>query len=49
MNKPCPNCEAAMDEGDACPECDHDKFRSKCPCAHCEAERFTDYYEDDVL
>lgn len=33
--KPCPNCEATMEDGDCCPECDHSEIYSDCDCAYC--------------
>ena len=30
----CPNCQAAMNIGDHCPECDHEDDAS-CTCDHC--------------
>lgn len=54
----CPNCEATMDEGSTCPECEHSEDRSKCFCASCyandidaqdfdDSERFDDTDADD--
>jgi hypothetical protein len=38
----CPNCESSMDQGDFCPECDHDERYVDpldCPCALCSTLR----------
>lgn len=36
MQITCPNCEAIMDSGDSCPECDHTDVRGvQCSCAAC--------------
>lgn len=36
---PCPNCEATMNDGDACPECDHNDAELNCQCQACCSER----------
>ena len=45
----CPNCDSTINEGDGCPECDHDD-RGGCTCDHClmcEDEE-EDYDDDDA-
>ena len=32
----CPNCDSTINEGDGCPECDHDDG-GECECAFCLA------------
>lgn len=36
--EPCPNCQATMNVGDACPECDHDGGDARCDCSYCRHE-----------
>ena len=31
----CPNCQAAMNVGECCPECEHDERGDCCECEYC--------------
>ncbi len=31
----CPNCDATMNPGEPCPECDHDDGDLECECTYC--------------
>lgn len=47
MSYHCPNCEAVMEEGDTCPECDHTEVDA-CPCRQCFLDAEVDPEEYDV-
>ena len=35
MLHPCPNCDATMNDGEACPECPHVDWDDFCECTTC--------------
>ena len=45
----CPNCEAAMDEGDSCPECNHNDGDRYCECDWCIKQDGDDLNDDSGI